>query len=177
MPRAFLVPDGAPRGNDGADTDVAAEASRPPKTAAAVLQKARAQAAEVETQLRRAESLLTRSDARRAENPMRRECLADWVVRCHALADVATKYLGSLEQSAQSAPNDAGERDYLASMVAVAAEKMRGFGVEVSACLDIEPGSTTPSRVEVEISPTVRKDDPTTVDPPRMIFERPPRLQ
>lgn len=111
-------------------------------------------------------------DARKQKDVIRLNCLTDKVVQSNANMNILEKALQSLQDAA--ARNDQGAATHEYTRITIVNQKVQILGAEAEGCVGEELQFVGATKVDVEVSPDVRKDDgtqPGTLDP---VYERPP---
>lgn len=111
-------------------------------------------------------------EARKQKDVIRLTCLTDKVVQANANMNILDKALQSLQDAVGR--NDEGASTHEFTRITIVNQKVQILGAEAEGCVGEELQFVGATKVDVELGPDVRRDDPTqpgTYDPG---FERPP---
>lgn len=99
------------------------------------------------------------AEARKDKDVIRLNCLNDKVVQGRANLNVADTAMTGLKDAMAS--NDEGARLYEYTRVTIVNQKMQVLAAEAEACVGEELGFVGPTKVDVDVDPDLRGDDPT----------------
>jgi len=116
---------------------------------------------------------IERIRAKAPANPRDRSCVDEKLAEARAGLQIGGAELGRLRESV--APEAAGERDYAFRRPQPLGERSAELTQAARVCATEELSTIDTTKVEVEISPTVPRGDPTGPPPSYVFPERPPQ--
>lgn len=111
-------------------------------------------------------------EARKQKDVIRLTCLTDKVVQANANMNILDKAIQNLQDAVGR--NDEGASTHEFTRITIVNQKVQILGAEAEGCVGEELQFVGATKVDVEIGPDVRKDDPTQPSGPANVFERPP---